>query len=109
MIAYNRYLIIRPALGLGSGKFRENYVSVGSAGIFDLVSVPLSGSGLELYEIQLLWPYNSQGRTRGQTNRNKQYGWKDYDKPQRARDASVNVGPDWKVLEEIEFNWPSLI
>ncbi|PKY21155.1 hypothetical protein RhiirB3_385455 [Rhizophagus irregularis] len=38
MIAYNRYLIIRPALGLGSGKFRENYVSVGSAGIFDLKS-----------------------------------------------------------------------
>ncbi|CAG8735719.1 9167_t:CDS:2, partial [Rhizophagus irregularis] len=25
------------------------------------------------------------------------------------KDASVNVGPDWKVLEEIEFNWPSLI
>ncbi|CAB5384668.1 unnamed protein product [Rhizophagus irregularis] len=74
MIAYNRYLIIRPALGLGSGKFRENYVSVGSAGIFDLVSVPLSGSGLELYEIQLLWPYNSQGRTRGQTNRNVRNG-----------------------------------
>ncbi|CAG8544266.1 13237_t:CDS:2, partial [Ambispora leptoticha] len=34
----------------------------------------------------------------------KRFGWKDYDKPQRSRDASVNVGPDWKVLEEIEFN-----
>ncbi|GBC19813.2 eukaryotic translation initiation factor 3 subunit D [Rhizophagus irregularis DAOM 181602=DAOM 197198] len=78
-------------------------VSVGSAGIFDLVSVPLSGSGLELYEIQLLWPYNSQGRT-SETNRNKQYGWKDYDKPQRARDASVNLNLDVENVEDISLH-----
>merc|ERR1712000_366731 len=28
----------------------------------------------------------------------------DYDKPQRNRDASVNIKPDWKMLEEIDFN-----
>ncbi|KAG9297961.1 hypothetical protein G9A89_018789 [Geosiphon pyriformis] len=34
----------------------------------------------------------------------RRFGWKDYDKPQRTRDASVTVGPEWKVLEEIEFS-----
>jgi len=31
-------------------------------------------------------------------------GWKDYDKPQRNRDSSVVIKPDWKMLEEIDFN-----
>ncbi|CAG8527172.1 6176_t:CDS:10 [Paraglomus brasilianum] len=34
----------------------------------------------------------------------RRFGYKDYDKPQRIRDASVNVSPEWKLLEEIEFN-----
>ncbi|CAG8579235.1 21405_t:CDS:2 [Rhizophagus irregularis] len=50
---------------------------------------------------------NTPGGRAAQNAVRKRYGWKDYDKPQRARDASVNVGPDWKVLEEIEFNWLS--
>ncbi|KAF0465211.1 translation initiation factor eIF-3, subunit D [Gigaspora margarita] len=49
----------------------------------------------------------SRGNTGNKTsavNVRRRFGWKDYDKPQRARDASVNVGPEWQVLEEIEFN-----
>ncbi|CCJ29904.1 unnamed protein product [Pneumocystis jirovecii] len=34
----------------------------------------------------------------------KRFGWKEYDKPQRLRDASVTVRHDWQLLEEIEFN-----
>lgn len=34
----------------------------------------------------------------------KRYGFKDYDKPQRVRNASITIGPDWKVLDEIEFS-----
>ncbi|KAL0078257.1 eukaryotic translation initiation factor 3 subunit D [Phycomyces blakesleeanus] len=34
----------------------------------------------------------------------RRYGYKDYDKPQRVRNASINIGADWKVLDEIEFN-----
>ncbi|KAI9709313.1 MAG: hypothetical protein M1820_003433 [Bogoriella megaspora] len=33
----------------------------------------------------------------------RRFGWRD-DKPQRNRDASVNVKPDWQMLEEIDFN-----
>ncbi|RKF55927.1 Eukaryotic translation initiation factor 3 subunit D [Golovinomyces cichoracearum] len=43
---------------------------------------------------------NGRGGARG----GRRFGWKDYDKPQRNRDASVNIKPDWKVLEEIDFN-----
>jgi len=45
---------------------------------------------------------NRLGRQQGQNRR--RFGWKDYDKPQRMRDASVKVGPEWNVLDEIEFN-----
>jgi translation initiation factor 3 subunit D len=31
-------------------------------------------------------------------------GWKDWDKPQRTREASVQARDSWKLLEEIEFN-----
>ncbi|KTW28371.1 hypothetical protein T552_01632 [Pneumocystis carinii B80] len=34
----------------------------------------------------------------------KKFGWKEYDKPQRLRDASVTVKHDWQLLEEIEFS-----
>ena len=40
----------------------------------------------------------------GEVGRGRRFGWKDYDKPQRNRDASVNIKPDWKMLEEIDFN-----
>ncbi|KAG5456521.1 MAG: eukaryotic translation initiation factor 3 subunit D, partial [Olpidium bornovanus] len=33
----------------------------------------------------------------------RRFGWKDYDKPQRVRDASIAVGADWIVLEEMDF------
>ncbi|KAH0411103.1 eukaryotic translation initiation factor 3 subunit D, partial [Aureobasidium melanogenum] len=31
-------------------------------------------------------------------------GWKDWDKPQRTREASVQPRDTWKLLEEIDFN-----
>ncbi|KAI9655000.1 MAG: hypothetical protein M1829_000718 [Trizodia sp. TS-e1964] len=40
----------------------------------------------------------------GRGGRGRRFGWKDYDKPQRNRDASVNIKSDWKMLEEIDFN-----
>ncbi|KAI9651986.1 MAG: hypothetical protein M1831_007278 [Alyxoria varia] len=33
----------------------------------------------------------------------RRFGWKDYDKPQRNRDASIAVRPEWQLLEEIDF------
>ncbi|KAI9884360.1 MAG: hypothetical protein M1823_003856 [Watsoniomyces obsoletus] len=45
--------------------------------------------------------YDSRG---GRGGRGRRFGWKDYDKPQRNRDASVNIKSDWKMLEEIDFN-----
>lgn len=30
-------------------------------------------------------------------------GWRDWDRPQRTREPSVAVGPDWETVEEIEF------
>lgn len=30
-------------------------------------------------------------------------GYNDWNKPQRTRDSSVTISPDWQVLEEIEF------
>lgn len=40
----------------------------------------------------------------GGAGRGRRFGWKDYDKPQRNRDASINIRADWKLLEEIDFN-----
>lgn len=34
----------------------------------------------------------------------RRFGWRDYDKPQRNRDASINIKADWGLLEEIDFN-----
>ncbi|KAJ5729590.1 uncharacterized protein N7483_004098 [Penicillium malachiteum] len=45
--------------------------------------------------------YDNRGN-RG--NRGRRFGWKDYDKPQRTREASVNIRPDWQMLEEVDFN-----
>ncbi|KUI68013.1 Eukaryotic translation initiation factor 3 subunit D [Cytospora mali] len=47
------------------------------------------------------------GRTNqggGGAGRGRRFGWKDYDKPQRNRDASINIRADWKMLEEIDYN-----
>ncbi|KAF5229711.1 hypothetical protein FAUST_10249 [Fusarium austroamericanum] len=49
-----------------------------------------------------------QGYDRGGRNNagrgGRRFGWKDYDKPARNRDASINVKAEWKLLEEIDFN-----
>ena len=46
--------------------------------------------------------YDSRG---GRSNRGgRRFGWKDYDKPARNRDASISIKPDWQLLEEIDFN-----
>ncbi|KAI9811425.1 MAG: hypothetical protein M1832_000894, partial [Thelocarpon impressellum] len=47
--------------------------------------------------------YDNRGG-RGGGRGGRRFGWKDYDKPQRNRDSSVNIKPDWKVLEEIDYN-----
>ncbi len=47
------------------------------------------------------------GRGGGRSNaggRGRRFGWKDYDKPARTRDASINIKADWKLIEEIDFN-----
>ncbi|KAK0542721.1 hypothetical protein OC846_002092 [Tilletia horrida] len=33
----------------------------------------------------------------------RRFGYKDWDKPQRTREASVTVRPDWQQLEEVDF------
>lgn len=45
--------------------------------------------------------YDNRG---GRGGRGRRFGWRDYDKPQRNRDASVNIRPDWIMKEEIDFN-----
>ena len=45
--------------------------------------------------------YDNRG---GRGGRGRRFGWKDYDKPQRNRDSSVNIRPDWAMKEEIDFN-----
>ncbi|KAI4282315.1 MAG: hypothetical protein L6R35_005437, partial [Caloplaca aegaea] len=47
--------------------------------------------------------YDNRGGRGGRGGR-RFGGWKDYDKPQRNRDSSVNIKPDWQMLEEIDFN-----
>ncbi|KAJ5233070.1 Eukaryotic translation initiation factor 3 subunit [Penicillium chermesinum] len=46
--------------------------------------------------------YNDNRGGRG--NRGRRFGWKDWDKPQRTREPSVNVRPDWQMLEEVDFS-----
>ncbi|KAL5338867.1 eukaryotic translation initiation factor 3 subunit D [Aspergillus crustosus] len=47
--------------------------------------------------------YDNRGN-RGGGNRGRRFGWKDYDKPQRTREPSINIRPDWSMLEEVDFN-----
>lgn len=46
--------------------------------------------------------YDTRGGRGGRGGR--RFGWRDYDKPQRNRDASVNIRPGWVMKEEIDFN-----
>ncbi|KAK5655413.1 hypothetical protein OQA88_5684 [Cercophora sp. LCS_1] len=48
--------------------------------------------------------YSDRGGRPNQGQRGRRFGWKDYDKPTRNRDASINIKADWKLLEEIDFN-----
>ncbi|OJJ46163.1 hypothetical protein ASPZODRAFT_167169 [Penicilliopsis zonata CBS 506.65] len=45
--------------------------------------------------------YDNRG---ARSNRGRRFGWKDYDKPQRTREPSVNIRPDWNMLEEVDFS-----
>lgn len=47
--------------------------------------------------------YDGRGGGRG-GNRGRRFGWRDYDKPQRTREPSINVRPEWTMLEEVDFN-----
>jgi translation initiation factor 3 subunit D len=46
--------------------------------------------------------YDSRGGRGGR--RGGRFGWKDYDKPQRNREASVQPKDSWRMLEEIDFS-----
>ncbi|PWY89143.1 eukaryotic translation initiation factor 3 subunit D [Aspergillus heteromorphus CBS 117.55] len=48
--------------------------------------------------------YDNRAGGRGGRGGGRRFGWKDYDKPQRTREASVNVRPDWNMLEEVDFS-----
>ncbi|KYK55973.1 eukaryotic translation initiation factor 3 [Drechmeria coniospora] len=48
--------------------------------------------------------YDRGGRPTGGPRGGRRFGWKDYDKPARNRDASINIKADWHLLEEIDFN-----
>ncbi|KAJ5306917.1 hypothetical protein PENANT_c003G04037 [Penicillium antarcticum] len=46
--------------------------------------------------------YDQRGGRGGRGGR--RFGWRDYDKPQRIREPSVNIRPDWTMLEEVDFS-----
>lgn len=46
--------------------------------------------------------YDNRGQRGGRGGR--RFGWKDYDKPQRTREASVQPKDSWRLLEEIDFS-----
>lgn len=46
--------------------------------------------------------YDSRGGRGGRGGR--RFGWRDYDKPQRNREASVQPKDSWRLLDEIDFN-----
>ncbi|KKY24135.1 putative translation initiation factor eif3 [Phaeomoniella chlamydospora] len=67
----------------------------GRGGIFQRAGQPRAGAqGQDRY-------YDNRG---GRGGRGRRFGWKDYDKPQRNRDSSVTIRPDWAMKEEIDFN-----
>jgi translation initiation factor 3 subunit D len=48
--------------------------------------------------------YDRGGRGNAGGRGGRRFGWKDYDKPTRNRDASINIKADWDLVEEIDFN-----
>lgn len=48
--------------------------------------------------------YDRGGRGGAGGRGGRRFGWRDYDKPTRNRDASINIKADWDLLEEIDFN-----
>ncbi|KAI9477762.1 MAG: eukaryotic translation initiation factor 3 subunit D [Benjaminiella poitrasii] len=67
----------------------------------------VSGSNVRTNRVQPKQGYRTVGQrpnNRYQQQNRRRYGYKDYDKPQRVRNASINIGADWKVLDEIEFS-----
>lgn len=48
--------------------------------------------------------YERGGGRGGAPRGGRRFGWKDYDKPARNRDASINIKADWQLLEEIDYN-----
>lgn len=46
--------------------------------------------------------YDNRGGRGGRGGR--RFGWKDHDKPQRTREASVQPKDSWRLLDEIDFN-----
>ncbi|KAG6039793.1 hypothetical protein E4U41_002140 [Claviceps citrina] len=67
--------------------------SRGGRGQFQRAGAPRQGGG-----------YDRGGRSNAGPRGGRRFGWKDYDKPTRNRDASVNIKADWTLLEEIDFN-----
>ncbi|ODV89143.1 hypothetical protein CANCADRAFT_45603 [Tortispora caseinolytica NRRL Y-17796] len=67
----------------------------------------------KLVRSRLGGPTNTRGagRDSGRFPRGKprRFGWKDYERPQRLRDASVTVQEDWKLIEEIDFSRLSVL
>lgn len=75
--------------GRGRGQ-RGGQAQRGGRGTFQRV-----GGGRGQYD-------NQRGGGRGGRG-GRRFGWRD-DKPQRNRDASVQVKPEWTVMEEIDFS-----
>ena len=74
----------------GRGGARGGQAQRGGRGTFQRVG----GRGGNQYD-------NQRGGRGGRGGR--RFGWRD-DKPQRNRDASVQVKPEWNVMEEIDFS-----
>ncbi|KAH9825728.1 Eukaryotic translation initiation factor 3 subunit D [Teratosphaeria destructans] len=80
------------AFGRGRGGQRGGATQRGGRGTFQRVGGGRGGQ--QGYD-------NSRGRGgRG----GRRFGWKDYDKPQRNREASVQPKDSWRVVEEVDFN-----
>ncbi len=76
------------------GRGRGGRDARGGRGTFQRVGGGRGGQGQDRY-------YDNRG---GRGGRGRRFGWKDYDKPQRNRDSSVHIKPEWHMLEEIDFN-----
>lgn len=63
-----------------------------------------AGSARQAGGRQAYGGYERGGRGGSRGGGGRRFGWRDYDKPQRNRDASINIKADWGLLEEIDFN-----